>query len=89
VVFQRLLCLTEILDFRCGLGPRSHFWEGGPALPITGNAGGSTLFPVQQVTAARAALAALALEYESVAFASTVEEPSLGAVLRKERRQRQ
>jgi hypothetical protein len=55
--------------------------------PVT--PGGSTLFPVQQVTAARAALAALALEYESIAFASTVEEPSLGAVLRKERRQRQ
>jgi hypothetical protein len=49
--------------------------------------------PVQQVAAARAALAALALEYESVAFAGAVEEPSLGsamrAALRKEHRPRQ
>jgi hypothetical protein len=48
--------------------------------------------PVQQVATAKAALAALALEYESVAFAGAVDEPGLGpatrAALRKERRVR-
>jgi hypothetical protein len=41
--------------------------------------------PVQQVEGARAELAALALEYESVAFAGAVEEPNLGSAMRKER----
>jgi hypothetical protein len=47
--------------------------------------------PVQQIVAARAALATLALEYESVAFAGHVEEHDLiaavRAAMRKERRQ--
>ncbi|HKC74378.1 MAG TPA: hypothetical protein VKF37_09285 [Chloroflexota bacterium] len=34
------------------------------------------------VAATRAALAALALEYESVAFAGAVEEPGLGSAVR-------
>ena len=61
--------------------------------PVDVVAAETGLDPVQQVVAARAALAALALEYESVAFAGAVEEAGLGAAmceaLRKERRQRQ
>jgi hypothetical protein len=41
---------------------------------------------MQQVAAAQAALHALALQYESVAFAAIVEEPSLQGAMRKERR---
>jgi hypothetical protein len=47
--------------------------------------------PAQVVAAARAAIGALTLEYESVAFASAVEERALGAAvraaMRNERRQ--
>jgi hypothetical protein len=64
--------------------------ENAPADVVAAETG---LDPVQQVVAARAALATLALEYESVAFAGAVEEPGLGAAmreaLRKEHWQRQ
>jgi hypothetical protein len=51
--------------------------ENAPADIVAAETG---LDPVQQVATAKAALAALALEYESVAFASVVAEPSpLGA----------
>jgi hypothetical protein len=44
--------------------------------------------PRAQVAAARAALAALALEDESVAFAGAVEEPGLGAAMRATKQKR-
>jgi hypothetical protein len=43
--------------------------------------------PAQQLAAAQAALSALALEYESVAFAAVVAEPGLQDAMRKGRRQ--
>jgi hypothetical protein len=59
--------------------------ENAPADVVAAETG---IDPRAQVTAAQAALAALALEYESVAFAGAVEEPGLAAALRKERRER-
>ena len=56
--------------------------ENAPADVVAAQTG---IDPAQQVTAAQAALAALALDYESVAFASAVEEPSLGPAMRKGR----
>jgi hypothetical protein len=52
--------------------------ENAPAEVVASQTG---LDPSQQVAAVRAALSALALEYESVAFTRAVEEPGLGAAL--------
>jgi hypothetical protein len=49
--------------------------ENAPADVVAAETG---IDPVQQVAAVRAALAALALDYESVAFAGGVQEPGLG-----------
>jgi hypothetical protein len=63
--------------------------ENAPAEVVAAETG---LDPAQLVTAAGAALSALALDYESVAFAGAVQEPGLGtaihAAMRKERRAR-
>jgi hypothetical protein len=64
---------------------------GRPAALLLGDvvAAETGLDPRAQVAAARAALAALALEYESVAFAGVVEGLSPRATLPKERRPRE
>ena len=57
--------------------------ENAPADVVAAETG---IAPAQQVAAAQAALAALALEYESVAFAAVVEEPGLQGAMRTGRR---
>jgi hypothetical protein len=54
--------------------------------PAEGVAAETGIAPAQQVAAAQAALAALALEYESVGFAAVVEEPGLQGAMRTGRR---
>jgi hypothetical protein len=53
--------------------------ENAPADVVAAETG---IDPAQQVAAARAAIAALALEYESVAFAGAMQERDLGAAVR-------
>jgi hypothetical protein len=56
--------------------------ENAPADVVAAETG---IDPRAPVTAAQAALTALALEYERVAFAGAVEEPGLGAAMRAAR----
>jgi hypothetical protein len=84
--------LQQALVRLLGLAPAQGYLvvrlalENAPADVVAAETG---IDPVQQVAAARAALAALALEYESVAFAGAVEERDLGSAMRTERRPRQ
>jgi hypothetical protein len=54
--------------------------ENAPAEVVAAETG---IAPLQQIAAAQAALAALALEYESVAFAAVVAEPGVQSATRK------
>jgi hypothetical protein len=86
--------LQQALVRLVGLAPTQGYLvlrlalENAPADIVAAETG---IDPVQQVVTAKAALAALALEYESVAFAGAVEEPGLAVTmreaLRKARRQ--
>ena len=82
--------LQQALVRLLGLAPTQGYLvvrlalENAPAHIVAAETG---IDPVQQVATAKAALAALALEYESVAFAGVVAEPGPLGAARKGRRQ--